>query len=142
MLKLTLSVLFVLLALQATAAKRYDRCSLARELSRLGVPRNDLSAWVCIAKFESEYNTQAVGPPNTDGSQDYGIFQINSLYWCAPPSGAFSHNMCGIRCQDLLVDSVQPSLGCSQKIKNAQGWAAWTMWKKCDGQLPSIDDCF
>ncbi|ETE58503.1 Lysozyme C, partial [Ophiophagus hannah] len=31
---------------------------------------------------ESGYNTRAVGRPNWDGSRDYGVFQINSAWWC------------------------------------------------------------
>lgn len=32
-------------------------------------------------KYESRYRYDAVGY-NTDGSRDYGIYQINSRYWC------------------------------------------------------------
>ncbi|XP_060539453.1 sperm acrosome-associated protein 5-like [Pantherophis guttatus] len=37
---------------------------------------------VCMAFYQSGYDTQAVGQQNWDGSYDYGIFQINSSWWC------------------------------------------------------------
>jgi len=68
------------LAASIILARTMDRCSLAREMSNLGVPRDQLSKWTCIADHESSYRTDVVGPPNSDGSNDYGIFQINDLY--------------------------------------------------------------
>lgn len=35
---------------------------------------------VCLTEWESHYNTQAVN--HNVGSTDYGIFQINSRWWC------------------------------------------------------------
>ncbi|EDW50000.1 lysozyme X [Drosophila sechellia] len=86
--------------------------------------------------------TGVEGPPNTDGSNDYGIFQINDLYWCQPPSGKFSHNGCGVSCNALLTDEIQSSVGCALKVLGQQGWSAWSTWHYCSGYLPSIDDCF
>ncbi|KAI7793056.1 hypothetical protein IRJ41_003303 [Triplophysa rosa] len=40
-----------------------------------------LGDWVCFQYWESRYNTAATNR-NRDGSTDYGIFQINSQYWC------------------------------------------------------------
>ena len=53
---------------------------------------------VCLAKWESNYNTEAINH-NTDGSTDYGIFQINSRYWCDDGRTPGSKNICGIRCR-------------------------------------------
>ncbi|XP_054091050.1 uncharacterized protein LOC105211205 [Zeugodacus cucurbitae] len=131
------------LALAAPAfGKTFDRCSLAREMSRLGVPRDQLARWTCIAEHESSYRTNVVGPPNSDGSNDYGIFQINSLYWCQPPNGRFSYNQCHIGCNALLSDDIETSVRCAQKVLQMQGWPAWSTWKYCNGWLPNIDPCF
>ena len=35
-----------------------------------------LSSGVCLVMSESSGNTAAVGPPNTDGSTDHGLFQV------------------------------------------------------------------
>lgn len=37
---------------------------------------------VCLVESESSRNTGIVGGPNSDGSYDYGLFQINNRYWC------------------------------------------------------------
>lgn len=37
---------------------------------------------VCLVESESSRNTAAIGRLNADGSTDYGLFQINSRYWC------------------------------------------------------------
>lgn len=58
--------------------KIFERCELARELYYLhDVPYDEVATWVCIARYESQYNTSAVGYKNTDGSLDHGIFQIS-----------------------------------------------------------------
>uniref|UniRef100_A0A8D0DZP4 Lysozyme n=1 Tax=Salvator merianae TaxID=96440 RepID=A0A8D0DZP4_SALMN len=75
----------VCLLIAVTEAKVFERCELARTLKRLGLSGyrgHALGNWICLAYYESRYNTRAVGPPNWDGSRDYGIFQINSRWWC------------------------------------------------------------
>ncbi|XP_017103995.2 lysozyme S [Drosophila bipectinata] len=135
-------VLFALAcAAPALAGRTLDRCSLAREMSNLGVPRDQLDKWTCIAQHESDYRTWVVGPANSDGSNDYGIFQINDLYWCQP-EGRFSYNECGLSCNDLLSDDITNSVRCAQKVLSQQGWGAWSVWHYCSGWLPSIDECF
>ncbi|XP_011180841.2 lysozyme 1 [Zeugodacus cucurbitae] len=135
---------FVLvLALAAPAfGKTFNRCSLAREMSRLGVPRDQLARWTCIAEHESSYRTGIVGPTNYNGSNDYGIFQINNYYWCQPANGRFSYNECRLSCNALLTDDISNSVRCARKIQGQQGWSAWSTWKYCNGALPSIDSCF
>ncbi|XP_017137324.1 lysozyme B-like [Drosophila miranda] len=123
-------------------ARTMDRCLLAQEMFRLGVPKDQLARWACIADHESSYRTDVVGPPNSDGSQDYGIFQINDYYWCAPPSGRFSYNQCDVSCNALLDNTITESVRCAQKVLAMQGWGAWSVWHYCSGNLPSIDDCF
>ncbi|XP_011180851.1 lysozyme B-like [Zeugodacus cucurbitae] len=136
---------FLLFAL-ALAAPAFgevlNRCSLAREMSRLGVPRDQLARWACIAEHESSFRTGVVGPTNYNGSNDYGIFQINDYYWCQPADGRFSYNQCHISCNGLLTDNIEPSVRCAQEILRMQGWSAWSTWHFCDGYVPSIDDCF
>ncbi|XP_043650678.1 lysozyme X [Drosophila teissieri] len=137
-----LALCILALATPAILGRTMDRCSLARELSNLGVPRDQLAKWTCIAEHESSYRTGVVGPPNSDGSNDYGIFQINDLYWCQPPSGKFSHNGCGLSCSALLTDDITNSVRCAQLVLGQQGWPAWSTWHYCSGALPPIDDCF
>ncbi|XP_034103458.1 lysozyme B-like [Drosophila albomicans] len=136
-------VVLAALALATPAlARTMDRCSLAKEMAKLGVPRDQLARWTCIAEHESSYRTGVVGPPNSDGSNDYGIFQINDRYWCQPPNGKKSSNGCGLSCKALLSDDITKSVRCAQKVLQQQGWPAWSTWKFCNGHLPSIDPCF
>ncbi|CAD7011599.1 lysozyme P-like [Ceratitis capitata] len=128
----------------ASDARIFDRCSLARELSRLGVPRGDIPAWVCIAQYESTFNSAAIGPPNSDGSRDWGIFQINDRFWCDPQDGRQTSNVCRTPCRALTADDISLSVRCAGQIRNAQGFGAWTVWnRQCAGgrALPNINDC-
>ncbi|XP_078126894.1 lysozyme C-like [Sander vitreus] len=77
-------LLFVALA----NARVYTRCQWARVLKNYGMDGYrgiSLAEYeqegVCLSKWESSYNTAAINH-NTDGSTDYGIFQINSRWWC------------------------------------------------------------
>lgn len=54
------------------------------------------SVGVCLTKWESGFSTTAINH-NTDGSTDYGIFQINSRWWCNNGQTR-SANGCNIRC--------------------------------------------
>uniref|UniRef100_A0A674JVH9 Lysozyme n=1 Tax=Terrapene triunguis TaxID=2587831 RepID=A0A674JVH9_9SAUR len=38
--------------------------------------------WICLAFYASRFDTGTV-TENSDGSSDYGIFQINSRRWCS-----------------------------------------------------------
>ncbi|XP_007445368.1 lysozyme C-like, partial [Python bivittatus] len=85
---LVLTLLFLFLA--ASEAIEFTRCGLASFLKRHGLDGfhgYKLGNWVCMAYHESRYNTKAVGRPNPDGSRDYGIFQINSRWWCNNKQG-------------------------------------------------------
>ncbi|KAL5277558.1 LysS.2 family protein [Megaselia abdita] len=140
-----MKVFFFVLALALFAApsmgKVFTRCSLAKELKRLGVAAGDIPYYVCIARYESNYNTAAVGPPNNNKSRDYGIFQINNYYWCSPPDGGFSHNSCKINCKSLLTDDISPDVKCAQLVKKQQGWKAWSTYKFCTAPA-SVNDCY
>ncbi|KAH8371262.1 hypothetical protein KR093_006767, partial [Drosophila rubida] len=132
----------VLLIIAVEAERSFDRCSLARELDNLDVPRNEIPHWVCIARHESSYRTWVIGPPNTDGSRDHGLFQINDLYWCQPSNGRFSHNGCHTMCEALRTDHIERALACAKKIQRHQGWNAWSVYQPhCDGNLPDVSDC-
>lgn len=138
-----LNVLVVALTIISSAVGiTMNRCSLARRMDAMGVPRSELARWACIAERESSYRTHVVGPANTDGSNDYGIFQINDRYWCQPSNGKYSKNGCGIDCDELLSDDISTSVRCARHILAKTGWSSWTTWKYCNGYLPSIDDCF
>lgn len=135
--------ILVLFLTKVGGDRTFDGCELAREMDDLGVPRNELARWVCIAFHESRYRTWVVGPPNSDGSRDHGIFQINDRYWCLPSDGGWSENGCNVSCDALRTDHINRAVRCAQKVKREQGWDAWSVYRpKCSGHLPSIEGCF
>lgn len=78
---LIISAVLLMAAFEATEAKIFSRCELAKKLSGT-FPRGQLADWNCLVKYESSYNSRLRGPKNRNGSYDYGIFQINDKYWC------------------------------------------------------------
>ena len=101
-----------------------------------------LANWVCLSKWESSYNTRAINR-NTDGSTDYGIFQINSRWWC--DNGTPTSNACRIRCSELLTDDIIVAINCAKRVvRDPNGIAAWVGWvSHCKGRdlSPSLAGC-
>ncbi|XP_055079519.1 uncharacterized protein LOC129456438 [Periophthalmus magnuspinnatus] len=89
---------------------------------------------VCLTENESHYNTRAINR-NTDGSTDYGIFQINSRYWCKD-GGVSAANGCGINCSDLLSDNPTVAINCAKRVvRDPNGIRAWVAWRRnCQGR--------
>ncbi|XP_026318553.1 lysozyme-like [Hyposmocoma kahamanoa] len=104
-------------------AKQFNRCELAIELVKYGFPLNELQDWVCLIEAESSRRTNAVHGPNEDGSYDYGLFQINSRYWCN--TGATPGKVCKLRCEELLTDDITKAVECTKTIYKLQGFEAW-----------------
>ncbi|XP_046385445.1 lysozyme-like [Ischnura elegans] len=121
-----------------TSSYVFKRCELARELLSLEFPEPLLPDWVCLVENESGRNTSAKGGPNSNGSYDYGIFQINSRYWCGDGKD------CGIPCSDLIDDDIRDDAVCALKIYRRQGFNAWHGWtKRCkNATKPNLDNCF
>lgn len=61
-------------------------CEKVRELARIvGWPKKELDTLVKIANRESRCMPRAHNKTrNTDGSEDYGLMQINDWSWCKP----------------------------------------------------------
>lgn len=96
------------------AHKIYERCELARELYHVhNLPFDQIATWVCIAKYESNYNTSAVGYLNGDGSLDHGLFQISDIFWCSPPGKGW---VCGISCAKLENSDITDDVQCMKRI--------------------------
>ncbi|XP_017090724.3 lysozyme 1B [Drosophila bipectinata] len=126
-------------------AVRLKPCDLAGQLYILDVPKSELPLWLCIADFESRFNTHVVGQGNADGSRDYGIFQISDRFWCAPPNKTeyYAFNDCNVNCSSLLSDDITMSVRCARLIQSRQGWSAWSVYSEfCNGTLDAVDECF
>jgi lysozyme len=59
----------------------------------------DAHAGICLVRWESNFNTSAIGSLNSDGSLDHGLFQISDLYWCDHANGMDS--ACGLTCESI-----------------------------------------
>lgn len=143
--KFLLILLLLAIALGSVEPRLLDRCSLARELDEMGIPRANIPNWVCIAQYESNFNTAELGPPNPDGSRDWGIFHINDRYWCNPGDGRHSANTCRVRCQSLYTDDIRAAVKCARQIIRTQGFTAWNAWNNnCErgANVPTVDDCY
>ncbi|XP_026471311.1 lysozyme-like [Ctenocephalides felis] len=135
-------VLFFAVALVATMAeaKIFTRCGLAQELLKQGFPKTKLDHWVCLVEAESSRNTAAVGPANSNGSRDYGLFQINNKYWC---SNGVAGKDCNVKCEDLTTNDITKASKCAKLIYQRHGFTAWYGWQaKCQTTRPNLSSCF
>ncbi|XP_015597739.1 lysozyme isoform X2 [Cephus cinctus] len=97
---------------------------------------------VCLVENESARNTSAIGGPNSNGSYDYGLFQINGKYWCAE---GVNGGDCNMKCEDLIDDDItDDSKCCLEMIYPRHGFNAWHGWeRKCKYHpLPDVTHCF
>ncbi|XP_061062526.1 lysozyme C isoform X2 [Eubalaena glacialis] len=132
-------ILGLLLLSVAVQGKIFERCELARTLKRLGLDGFQgisLANWVCLAKWESSYNTRATNYNRGSRSTDYGIFQINSRYWCNDGKTPRAVNGCHIPCSVLLKDDITEAVKCAKRVvRDPQGIRAWVAWRnRCQNQ--------
>ncbi|XP_048348002.1 lysozyme C-like isoform X2 [Sphaerodactylus townsendi] len=117
--------------------KTFSRCELALMLQHSGLDGYEgysLADWVCLAYFSSGFNTAKV-THNSDGSSEYGIFQINSRLWCSD-SHSTTKDLCDISCRDLLTDEIVDDIDCIKKaVIDSEGLNAWMGWRDhCRGR--------
>ncbi|XP_061391442.1 lysozyme 1B [Musca vetustissima] len=129
-----LSSLILLMHCKETQTRRLQPCELAGQLYILDIPKEELPLWLCIVQYESRFNTHVIGSRNTDGSLDYGIFQISDKYWCKPPTTTEDpplvhyFNECEVDCMDLMQDDITEAVKCAKLIRKQQGWSAWSVY--------------
>ncbi|XP_067896168.1 lysozyme C, milk isozyme-like [Heterodontus francisci] len=138
----TLIIFSVLLTV--TNARILSRCQVARAVKNSILTKftaYSVADWVCMAYHESEYNTLAEyyerGNDGKIWSGDYGIFQINSNWWCADQMFPDGPNACNMNCLTFLNNNkdLKPDIDCAAVIVNQQGMEAWTSWvKNCKGK--------
>ncbi|XP_043743436.1 lysozyme C, intestinal isozyme [Cervus elaphus] len=127
-----LLILGLLLLSVAVQGKKFQRCELARTLKRFGLDGYkgvSLADWMCLTYGESRYNTQVTNYNPGSKSTDYGLFQINSKWWCNDGKTPRATNGCGVSCSAMLKDDITQAVACAKKILNRQGITAWVAWK-------------
>jgi len=100
---------------------------------------------LCIAEFESTFNTSAINTGNWDKSSDYGLFQLSNKYWCDDPNwkDGPEQKACGVPCKKLLDDDITDDLMCVDVIirdteafkGKGTGLSAWVAYgNRCKNQ--------
>uniref|UniRef100_A0A8D2AT75 Lysozyme like 6 n=1 Tax=Sciurus vulgaris TaxID=55149 RepID=A0A8D2AT75_SCIVU len=118
----------LLVVTQAALIRRCDLAKVLHEQDLDGFEGYSLSEWICLAFAESKFNISKVNE-NVDGSRDYGIFQINSHYWCNDYR-SHSENYCHVDCEDLLEPNLLSSISCAKKmVSGARGMRNWLNWR-------------
>ncbi|XP_055679751.1 lysozyme-like [Lutzomyia longipalpis] len=137
-----MKVLFVLLLIGLVSkieGRKFTKCELLPIFLDEGFPLEEFPDWLCVIQSESSFNSSAIGGPNSNGSFDWGLFQINDNFWCGV--GKPDHD-CNINCYDLVDDDLTDDLQCVKKIYARHGFSAWNGWKKwCQGTLPDYVEC-
>ncbi|XP_051870456.1 lysozyme C, tracheal isozyme-like [Pristis pectinata] len=133
-----LAVLSILLL--ATRIEAISRCELVNAVANSQLTQYaSVADWVCLAYYESSYNTYAIDyDRNSNGqvwSADFGIFQINSYWWCYDGNLPNAANGCNINCDGTLTDNLQNSINCAAVVAQQQGMQAWYGWlNNCRGR--------
>ncbi|KAI6072825.1 Lysozyme C-like protein [Aix galericulata] len=130
-------LVFLGLTLPGTQGRKIPRCELVKILrnhSFEGFVGKTVADWVCLVQHQSNYNTHAFRDEGK--SRDYGIFQINSKYWCDDGKTPGTSNTCRINCSKFLDDNIEDDIRCAKIIaKEARGLKRWVAWKKhCKGK--------
>lgn len=135
--KHVLAFLTAALALPQAPSTTYTQCQAADQIHKNGLDSLSgatLGDWICLTKYESSWNTNVIGPMNSDGTYDYGFFQINDYYWCYS-SGQPKYNDCNIDCSKLIDNSLTDDSKCAKTIYNRHGYSAWYGWiNHCKGK--------
>ncbi|XDB50281.1 hypothetical protein AB1E18_003849 [Capra hircus] len=140
-------ILGLLLLSVTVRGKKFQKCELARTLKRLGLDGYkgvSLAKWMCLARWESNYNTRATNYNHGDKSTDYGIFQINSCWWCNDGKTPRAVNACCIPRSNLLKDDITQAVASAKKVvSDPQGWHGETNVKtKISGVIFRVAERF
>ncbi|XP_040180288.1 lysozyme C-1-like [Rana temporaria] len=126
----TVFCLLLIALFAASEAKVFTKCELAQVLKNGGLDGYygySLANWMCLAYYESRYTTNAV---NDNGwSTDYGIFQINSYWWCNDGNTSGAIGGCNISCNSLMNDDITDDITCAKRVvRDPNGMGAWVAW--------------
>lgn len=108
------------------AGRRLSPAEVASVLREAGFPEAAVGKMVCTAKYESSFYERA-SHRNTNGTTDYGLFQINSVHVgdTGCPSSA------------TALYEAAANARCALKVYRSQGMGAWYAYRKhrseCDG---------
>jgi lysozyme C len=101
------------------AGRVVGESEVANDLRNAGFPESEIGPMICTAKYESSFYERA-SHHNSNGTTDYGLFQINSIHLGDPgcPSTVTG-----------LYDSAK-NARCAYEVYRAQGIDAWYGYKR------------
>jgi hypothetical protein len=107
---------------------------LAGILRQVGFDEDTVPKMICTAKYESSFHEEATNA-NTNGTTDYGVFQINSIH-------VGSTAGCPATADELL--NATTNAQCALGVFNIQGMEAWVAYKshrsECDAATAPAAD--
>ena len=107
---------------------------LAGILRQVGFDEATVPKMICTAKYESSFHEEATNA-NTNGTTDYGVFQINSIH-------VGSTAGCPASADELL--NATTNAQCAMGVFNIQGMEAWVAYKshraECDSATAPAGD--
>jgi len=122
-------------------SKQFERCELAGEFIKLGLPQDQLNDWLCLVEGESRYNSTA-RRKHENGVNCNGLFQVCEKWWCDSTQFGTKPKGCRIPCSALFDDDITDDVECAKHIHkewkakpHGNGFLAWGAWKrKCQGR--------
>lgn len=94
---------------------------------------------VCIAYYESSWDPDATNE-DSDGSTDYGLWQINNNYWCNDPNFPGKANGCDVDCDQLFDGPTNAQ--CAAIVLDQQGFTAWAAYNSHQDSCDNYElDC-
>jgi hypothetical protein len=129
--KLSLIFLIVLsVTTHQSLAKTFTEAELTTILQQNGF--SNIRDWICLVDKESSFTTSKTNK-NKNKSIDYGLFQINSKYWCGIGKAG---GECKIDCNKFLDDDINDDIECVKLIYKTHKFTAWRGYEdKCKGKL-------
>ncbi|KAM4622989.1 lysozyme C II-like [Discoglossus pictus] len=131
--KMQMYVALIVIAL-AGPSWAIDRCRVVEALRYggvVGIKGYTLEDYLCLVHYGSYYDSYLNISPS-----EYGVFQINSYWWCDDGRTVGRKNLCGIRCSHLLGNYLVDDVRCLQRVvRDPNGLGAWSQWRNnCKGR--------
>nr|XP_033792215.1 lysozyme C, milk isozyme-like [Geotrypetes seraphini] len=131
--------LLVLLGICIPKCEAIGKCDVVRAAKSVGLHEYkgySAANYACLAYYASNYDTSLNRSPT-----EYGIFQINSGWWCKKHWN--DKKPCNVLCSDLLDRNIYDDLRCVKRIvQDPNGLHAWTPWVRyCKGTNLKRFDC-
>ncbi|KAM4691928.1 lysozyme C-like [Rhinophrynus dorsalis] len=126
-------VVFILAAALVGNCWAISRCAVAEAIRNggvIGIKGYTLGDYMCLVHHASAYDTSL-----HNSVSEYGIFQINSYWWCDDGRTPGRKNLCGIPCTRLLNSDITDDVRCLKRIvRDPNGLGAWSVWRNnCRG---------